>query len=144
MLLFVNTFVKLVLGDKMLYFRNELDKSKYSTYQLNKALENNELFKVDNGLYSDQEFVNPLEVIVKKYPNAIFTSDSAYYYYDLTDVIPDYFYLATKRSDSRINDKNIKQIFIPNELFEFGKTQIQIENIIQHQQKQYRIREEQF
>ena len=91
MLLFVNTFVKLVLGDKMLYFRNELDKSKYSTYQLNKALENNELFKVDNGLYSDQEFVNPLEVIVKKYPNAIFTSDNVYYYYDLTDIIPNYF-----------------------------------------------------
>lgn len=125
----MNNFVKLILGDKMLFFRNELDKSKYSTYQLNKAIENKELFKVDNGLYSDQEFVNPLEVIVKKYPNAIFTSDSAYYYYDLTDVIPDYFYLATKRSDSRINDKNIKQIFIPNELFEFGKTQIQIENI---------------
>lgn len=58
--------LKLVLGDKMLYFRNELDKSKYSTYQLNKVLENKELFKVDNGLYSDQEFVNPLEVIVKK------------------------------------------------------------------------------
>ena len=113
----------------MLYFRNELDKNKYSTYQLNKAIENKELFKVDNGLYSDVEFVNPLEIILKKYPNAIFTSDSAYYYYDLTDVIPDYFYLATKRSDSRINDKNIKQIFIPNDLFEFGKTQIEVESV---------------
>ena len=40
------------------------------------------------------------------------------------------FYLATKRTDSRINDKNVKQIFIPNELFDFGKTQIEIENII--------------
>ena len=125
----MNSFVKLILGDKMLYFRNELDKSKYSTYQLNKAIENKELFKVDNGLYSDKEFVNPLEIIVKKYPNAIFTSDSAYYYYDLTDVIPNYFYLATKRSNSRINDKNIKQTFIPNDLFEFGKTQIEVENI---------------
>lgn len=113
----------------MLYFRNELDKNKYSTYQLNKAIKNKELFKVDNGLYSDIEFVNPLEIILKKYPNAIFTFDSAYYYYDLTDVIPDYFYLATKRSDSRIKDKNIKQIFIPNDLFEFGKTQIEVENI---------------
>lgn len=129
LLIFVNSFVKLILGDKMLYFRNELDKSKYSTYQLNKAIENKELFKVDNGLYSDKEFVNPLEIIVKKYPNAIFTSDSAYYYYDLTDVIPNYFYLATKRSNSRINDKNIKQAFIPNDLFEFGKTQIEVENI---------------
>ena len=124
------SFVNIVLGDeKMLYFRNELDKNKYSTYQLNKAIENKELFKVDNGLYSDVEFVNPLEIILKKYPNAIFTSDSAYYYYDLTDVIPDYFYLATKRSDSRINDKNIKQIFIPNDLFEFGKTQIDVESV---------------
>ncbi len=130
MLIFVYGFVNIMLGDeKMLYFRNELDKNKYSTYQLNKAIENKELFKVDNGLYSDVEFVNPLEIILKKYPNAIFTSDSAYYYYDLTDVIPDYFYLATKRSDSRINDKNIKQIFIPNDLFEFGKTQIEVESV---------------
>jgi hypothetical protein len=129
LLIFVYSFVKIILGDKMVYFRNELDKNKYSTYQLNKAIENKELFKVDNGLYSDVEFVNPLEIIIKKYPNAIFTLDSAYYYYDLTDVIPDYFYLATKRSDSRINDKNIKQVFIPNDLFEFGKTKIEVENV---------------
>lgn len=108
----------------MLYFRKELDKKKYSTYQINKAINNKELFKVYIGIYSDVEFVNPLEIINKKYPDAIFTSDSAYYNYDLTDVIPDYFYLATKRSSSRINDKNIKQIFIPNELFNFGKSQI--------------------
>lgn len=114
----------------MLYFRNELDKDIYSTYQLNKAIENKKLFKMDKGLYSDIEFVNPLEVICKKYPNAIFASDSAYYFYDLTDVIPDYFYLATKRTDTRISDKNIKQMFIPNDLFEFGKTQIKVENVI--------------
>ena len=113
----------------MLYFRNELDKNKYSTYQLNKAIKNKELFKVDGGLYSDIEFVNPLEIILKKYPNAIFTSDSAYYYYNLTDVIPDYFYLATKRTDSRISNEYIKQVFIPKELFEFGKTQIEVENV---------------
>ena len=113
----------------MLYFRNELNKDKYSTYQLNKAIKNKELFKIDNGLYSDVEFVNPLEIIFKKYPGAIFTSDSAYYYYNLTDVIPNYFYLATKRTDTRITDKNIKQVFIPNDLFEFGKTQIQVENV---------------
>ena len=69
-------FVHIMVGDeKMLYFRNELDNNKYSTYQLNKAKENKELFKVDNGLYSDVEFVNPLEIILKKYPNAIFTSE---------------------------------------------------------------------
>ena len=30
----------------MLYFRNELDKDIYSTYQLNKAIENKKLFKI--------------------------------------------------------------------------------------------------
>ena len=114
----------------MLYFHKELIKKLKSDYQIQKAVSNKKYYKIEKGLYSDKEFVNPLEIILKKYPNAIFTSDSAYYYYDLTDVIPDYFYLATKRTDSRINDKNVKQIFIPNELFDFGKTQIEIENII--------------
>ena len=113
----------------MLYFHKELKEKLKSDYQIQKAVANKEYYKIENGLYSDVEFVNPLEIIVKKFPNAIFTSDSAYYYYDLTDVIPDYFYLATKRSDSRFNDKNIKQIFIPNDLFDFGKTQIEVENI---------------
>ena len=113
----------------MLYFHKELKEKLKSDYQIQKAVSKKEYFKIENGLYSDMEFVNPLEIICKKYPEAVFTSDSAYYYYDLTDVIPDYFYLATKRSDTRINDKNIKQIFIPNDLFEFGKTQIEIENI---------------
>ena len=114
----------------MLYFHKELIKKLKSDYQIQKAVSNKKYYKIKKGLYSDKEFVNPLEIILKKYPNAIFTSDSAYYYYDLTDVIPDYFYLATKRTDSRINDKNVKQIFIPNELFDFGKTQIEMENII--------------
>ncbi len=113
----------------MLYFHKELKKNLKSDYQIQKAVENEKYYKIENGLYSDKEYVNPLEIICKKHPNAIFTLDSAYYYYDLTDVIPDYFYLATKRSDSRINDINIKQIFVPNELFEFGKTQIMVENI---------------
>ncbi len=114
----------------MLYFHKELIKKLKSDYQIQKAVSNKKYYKIEKGLYSDKEFVNPLEIILKKYPNAIFTSDSAYYYYDLTDVIPDYFYLATKRTDSRINDKNVKQIFIPNELFDFGKTQIEMENIV--------------
>lgn len=113
----------------MLYFHKELKEKLKSDYQIQKSVSNKKYFKIENGLYSDIEFVNPLEIICKKYPDAIFTSDSAYYYYDLTDVIPDYFCLATKRSDTRINDKNVRQIFIPNDLFDFGKTQIEIENI---------------
>lgn len=40
LLIFVYYFVKIISDYKMLYFRNELDKNKYSTYQLNKAIKN--------------------------------------------------------------------------------------------------------
>ena len=113
----------------MLYFHKELKEKLKSDYQIQKAVKMHKYFKIENELSSDVEFGSPLDIICKKYPNAIFTLDSAYYYYNLTDVIPDYFYLATKRTDTRINDKNVKQVFIPNDLFEFGKTQIEIENI---------------
>lgn len=113
----------------MIYYRRELNNDKYSTYQLIKLLDDKKLFKIGNGLYSDKKYVNPLEIICKKYPNAVFTMDSAFYYYDLTDVIPDYYYLATRRSDTRINDRNVKQVFVPNDMFGFGITQIEVENV---------------
>ena len=89
----------------MLYFHKELKEKLKSDYQIQKAVLNKEYYKIENGLYSDIELVSPLEIICKKYPD------------------------ATTRSASRIKDNNIKQIFIPNDLFEFGKTQITIENI---------------
>ena len=39
------------------------------------------------------------------------------------DAIQDYFYIANKRTGTRINDNNIKQIYKQNVIFVFGKTQ---------------------
>lgn len=113
----------------MLYTRKELSKKYNSTYKINKALEDKEIFKIQNGIYSNEEYVNPLAVITKKYPNAIFTMDSAFYYWDLTDVIPDKFHLATKRVNARYKEEDIKQYFVDEGLFDFGKTILVVENI---------------
>lgn len=113
----------------MLYTRTEISKKYNSTYQLNKAIENKKIFKIQNGIYSDEEYVNPLAVISKKYPNFIFTMDSAFYYWNLTDVIPDKFCLATKQTSVRISDEDIKQYFIDDEVFEIGKTCLVVENV---------------
>ena len=113
----------------MLYTRKELSEKYDSTYKLNKALKNKEIFKIQKGIYSDEEYVNPLAVISKKYSNFIFTMDSAFYYWNLTDVIPDKFCLATKQTSIRISDEDIKQYFIDDELFELGKTKLIIENV---------------
>lgn len=112
----------------MIYTRKEISKIYNSTYQLNKALDDKKIFKIQNGIYSDEEYVNPLAVISKKYPNFIFTMDSAFYYWNLTDVIPDKFHLATKVTSVRISENDIKQYFIPKELFDFGKTKLKVED----------------
>lgn len=112
-----------------LYSYNEIKKLMKSNYQIRKNISEGKYYKLDSNLYSDKKYVNPLEIIVKKYPNAIFTMDSAFYYYELTDVVPDYFYLATTRTSTRIKNDNIKQTFVSNDLFEIGKTQIIVENV---------------
>ncbi len=76
------------------------------------------------GIYSTSRNISDVEVIMSKYPKAVFTDRSAFYYHSLTDVIPDYFYLATKREDSRIRDKRVKQSFLLSEIFDPGIEEI--------------------
>ena len=66
---------------------------------------------------------------MKKYPYGVFTSYSAYYYHNLTDVIPKVMYLATNRNGTLIKSEKIKQIRMKNELYNLGKTQIDYEGI---------------
>lgn len=81
---------------KMLYTHKELLNKYKSNYQIEKAVKENKIFKIEKGIYSNKKSVHYLEVLVKKYPKAIITGESAYYYHNLTDVIPDrlYLYLA--------------------------------------------------
>jgi len=104
----------------MLYTYNDCIKEYGSDYQLKKALSDQKLYKVEKGIYSSEKYVSSLAVISLKYPNAVFTGESAYYYHDLTDVIPDKYYLATRRTDSRIRDKRVVQSFVSNEVFGQG------------------------
>ena len=95
--------------------------SKYkNNYQLNKALKDKKIFRIESGIYSSQEFVNYLLVINKKYPNAVFTSDSAF---------PQNYFLATNRKASKIMDNKVKQIYMPEDKFDIGITTIMVDGI---------------
>ena len=96
-----------------------------STYQIEKAIENGLLKKVEAGVYSDAERISELEVIQFKYPKAILTLDSAYFYHDLTDVIPDVYHLATLTNTTAISDQRIKQYYIPKSIHAIGVTEIE-------------------
>lgn len=91
-------------------------------YQIQKQLDNRKLFKLEAGIYSTVPGVSELELIAYKYPNAVFTMDSAFFYHGLTDVIPSSFCLATPKSARPIADKRVKQFYHRKEVFSIGKT----------------------
>lgn len=95
----------------MLYSYQDCIKKYGTDYKIKKELQEGLLFRMEKGVYSDTQYVSELEIIAMKYPDAIFTLNSAFYYYGLTDIIPDYYYLATPKGKRQIKDPRIKQIF---------------------------------
>ena len=100
--------------------RSECLKEYGSDYLITKKIENGELFKVEKGVYSEDKHVPEMAVMTYKYPNAVLTMNTAFYYYGLTDVIPDECDLATKRNAAKIRDKKVKQYFVMDDFFDKG------------------------
>ena len=94
-----------------------------------KNIQEGHLFITEKGLYSEDRYVPELEIIMKKYPNAILTLNSAFYYYGLTDTIPDHYYVATPKSNRKIEDVRVKQIYENSNAFEMGKTTIEYDGV---------------
>lgn len=112
----------------MIYSYKELLESGLKRYQIERKVDNKELYKIEKGIYSNEKFPSELSIIVKKYSKGIFTLNSAFFYYELTDKIPDNYYLATDRKSRSIENKLVKQIFTKKELLKIGLTKMKIED----------------
>ncbi len=106
-----------------------------SDYCLKREIQNKKIYKIEKGIYSDVESPSELSVIMFKYPKAIISMNSAFYYQGLTDTIPDNYVLSTGRNAAKIKDTRVKQIFCQSDLLDIGKmdmnyqgTMIQIYN----------------
>ena len=91
-----------------------------SDYKLKKELASGNIFMKEKGVYSTRRNASEIDVIMRKYPKTVCTGNSAFYYHSLTDVIPGHYYLATKRTDTRIKDSRIRQSFVKDEIFDAG------------------------
>ena len=112
----------------MLFYYKELLEKGFNRYQIEKKIKNRELFKVLKGIYSDEEYPSDLAIIMKRYPKSILTLNSGFFYYDLTDKIPEYYYLATEKKAHIINEDSVKQIFTTTKFWNIGLTQMKIED----------------
>ncbi len=115
-------------NNKMIMTYREAYKKYKNDYGINNAISNKEIFKIGRGLYSDKKNIDPVIVYSKKYQNAVITLDSAFYYYKLTDYIPDKIYLAIARHARPIKDKNIVVSYIDDAIIDSGKTTVKIDN----------------
>lgn len=95
-----------------------------SDYFIQQKIESGELFRIDKGIYSEQEYEPELALVCYKYPKSVVTMDTAFYLYGLTDEIPNEYCMATKREAAPIADSRVKQYFMPKKLLEIGKTTI--------------------
>lgn len=99
-----------------------------SDHMLKKEIAEGNLFQKEKGIYSLNRTCSELEVISAKYPKAVFTGESAFYYHGLTDVIPNFYHLATARTDGRIKDARVKQTYLKADLFDMGKMKMPYHN----------------
>ena len=99
-----------------------------SDYQLKREIRSGSLFMKEKGLYSTKRNVPEIDVLMRKYPKTVCTGRSAFYYHGLTDMIPDHYYLATRRTDTRIRDSRVIQSFLKDDIFEAGITEIPYNN----------------
>lgn len=95
----------------MLYSYKECLKKYKNNYQIRKALQDRKLFMLEKGIYSDRSYEPEQAVIAMKYPKAVLTMNSAFYFYNLTDTIPERYYLMTERGAAKIRDERVVQIF---------------------------------
>lgn len=70
-----------------------------------------------------------MAIISIKYPTAIFTLNSAFYYHGLTDVIPNLYFLATPKNVTKIRDLWIKQKYENSDGFDLGVIEFKYNNI---------------
>ena len=102
---------------------------KYGTdYKIKKSVQDGKLFVKEKEIYSDKRYVPDLEIISKKYPNAIITLNSAYYY-GLTDTIPDFYYVTTPKNTRKISDERVKLFYENREAFDMGKTTMNYDGV---------------
>ena len=97
-----------------------------SDHRLKTALAEKAIFKIEDGVYCDEN--NPPEsaVICFAYPGAVITMLSAFYYHGLTDVIPETIDIAIKSSGRAPNAKNARIYYSPKGFHDQGKMTLDV------------------
>ena len=104
----------------MLLSRDDCLKRYGSDYRISQQIQKEQLYRLEKYVFSDKPWVPEQAVIAFRYPKAVLTMKSAFYYHGLTDMIPDVYDLATDRDAAKIRDSRVRQYFLPHDYVEEG------------------------
>ena len=85
--------------------------------------------EIDVNLYLGMEVYASDNIDRLIMDGAIITLNSAFYYYGLTDTIPDFYYVATTKNTRKISDERVKQFYENSEAFDMGKTTMNYDGV---------------
>ena len=114
-------------GSKMLLRFSDCKERFGSPYQIEKAVREGRLFKMAPGVYSESGEESEIEVLQARYPKSVLSLDSAYYYYDMTDEVPERYVLVTADNAPRISDPIVRQLYVPAGALMVGATEYDYE-----------------
>ena len=87
-----------------------LTANEYNRFKLAYEAKTDKLVRVTRGVYSSNRFYDMLEVYSLRYPNAIFTLETLFSLYEMTDQFIDKYWIVTQRGSRTINDERIVQM----------------------------------
>ena len=109
----------------MVYTWEEIVRIEGNINKANRSIEERKYKKVSHGVYVDDgEQISELEQLFVRYPRATLTLQSAFDYYELSDYIPDKYYLVTPYNAHTINNNKVSQSYMNEEMIEIGREKI--------------------
>lgn len=106
----------------MIYSANELLKQYGSYASISRKEKRGLITKIGHGLYSDNsDYCGDLEHVFLMYKNITLTSESAFYFHDLTDYIPQKYQIASENKGSKIAVDYVEQSYMNKNLIKLGR-----------------------
>ena len=109
----------------MVYTWNDLVFKEGGTNQATASVVKRKYVKVAHGIYVDDGvFISELEQLFVRYPRATLTMQSAFEYYDLSDYVPDKYFVTTPYNAHTINNDKVVQSYMEESMMSVGREKI--------------------
>jgi hypothetical protein len=105
---------------RMIYSYRDLLKQYGNERQVAQAVTQGKIKRISRGYYSDFS-ADTIDYVQRRYPRCILTGRSAFYYYGLTDQIPEKIEVASLFGSTRIHEEKVSQSFQIIGIFGLGK-----------------------